>query len=80
MICEFLVSCFLEVQVEQSSCVACGNTGCGLFGVKVVAKSTSLQVILLMEEILYHLGGIKQSKLWDELPVGWLARFLNHQP
>ena len=56
--------------------MACGNTGCGLCGVKVGTKSTSSQV---MEEILHHVGCIKPSKLWDELPVDWLAGFLNHQ-
>ena len=27
------------------------------------------QVILLMEEILHHLGFIKPCKLWDKLPT-----------
>ena len=28
-------------------------------------------VILLMEEILHHLGCIKPSKWWDKLPINW---------
>ena len=33
-------------------------------------NSEQLQVILLMAEILYHLGCIKPRK-WDKLPINW---------
>ena len=36
-------------------------------------------LILLMEEILHHLGCIKACK-WDIYHINWLAGFLNHQP
>ena len=29
------------------------------------------QLILLMEEILHHLGCIKPCKEWDKLPINW---------
>ena len=36
--------------------------------------------LLLMEEILHHLGCIKPCKSWDKLPTSTgLAGFLNHQ-
>ena len=33
-------------------------------------------MILLMEEILHHLGCIKPSKSWEKLSINWLAGFL----
>ena len=36
-------------------------------------------MILLMEEILHHLGCMKPLKWWDKPPISWLAGFLNHQ-
>ena len=35
--------------------------------------------ILLMEEILHHLGCIKPYGYWDIYYINWLAEFLNHQ-
>ena len=37
------------------------------------------ELIQLMEEIPNNLGCIKPCRLWDKLPVHWLAGFLNHQ-
>ena len=33
-------------------------------------------LVLLMGEILHHLGCIKPCKKWDNLPINWLAGFL----
>ena len=35
--------------------------------------------LLLMQEILHHLGCKKTCKIWDKLRINWLAGFLNHQ-
>ena len=36
-------------------------------------------MVLLMKQILHHLGCIKPFKSWDKLPRNWLAGILNHQ-
>ena len=36
-------------------------------------------IILLLEEILHHLGCIKPHGYWDIYYINWLAEFLNHQ-
>jgi len=48
-----------------------------LEGIKTkVAGIKKVCVILLMEEILHHLGCIKPCELWDIHHINWFAGFL----
>ena len=40
-------------------------------GPPTYAKNTKCQEVLLMEEILHHLGCVKPCIQWDKLPITW---------
>ena len=46
---------------------------------RIFFQPTHFQVLLLMEEILHHLGCIKPYEYLDIYSINWLAGFLNHQ-